>query len=143
MRILRVVAFRPGEETSSFGLYAKHVEKAARHHFTPNLRGVRSVAHGEDIPGPHRHEVHQLQIVAEITEVEIRRRDRLAVGRHVFDCDHALRLRGAGQRIQQHRAHPTEDGGAGPNANPNRQDSNCGEARISRQRPKAVTKIAP
>src|ERR1700730_1217999 len=140
--VLRIVALRAGEETASFGLYAEHVEKAARHHFTPNSRGVGGVAHGEYIPDPRRYEVDLLQIVAEITKVEIRRREGLAIGRPVLDGDDALWLRGAGQWIQQHGTHPTEDRGAGPNANANCQDCHHREARISSQCPQAVTKIA-
>src|SRR5260370_31448595 len=121
MRVLRVATFRAGEETASFGPYAKHVEKAARHHFTPNSFGVRGVAHREYIPDARGYEVEEMQIVAEITEVEIGGGDGLAVGSHVLDGDDALRLRGAGQGIQQQVAHPTEDGGAGANASPNGQ----------------------
>ncbi len=140
--VLRVVAFRVGEETPSLRLHAKHVEKAPRHHFTPNLGGLRGIAHRKDIPNPRCHQIHKLQIVAEIAEVQVRRGDGFAVRRHVLDGHNAFRLRGAGQRIQKHWAHPTKDGGARPDANPNCKNCYRGKGGISRQCPYSVTKVA-
>src|SRR5260370_16741743 len=109
MRVLRVATFRAGEETASFGPYAKHVEKAARHHFTPNSFGVRGVAHREYIPDARGYEVEEMQIVAEITEVEIGGGDGLPARTHVLDPDHPPGFPAPGHGIQHPRTHPTQN----------------------------------
>ncbi len=140
--VLRVVAFRPGKETAGFGLYAEHVEEIAGNHFAPNLRGVGSLAHGKYIAVAGGDEVEQFEVVAEIAEIQEGSGDGLAVRGHVFDGDDALGLRGTRQGIQQHGAHPTEDGGAGADADAYGQNGYRGEGRISREGAEAVTKVA-
>ena len=141
VRILCVVAFRPGEEPPRFGFHAKHVKKVAGNHLAPNFRGVRRLAHGKHIPVSRRHERQQFHVVSEIAEIEEGSGDGLTIRRHVFDGHHAFWLRGAGQGIQQHRAHPAKDRCASPDANADRQDSHCSKARFSRERAKAVANI--
>src|SRR5438445_9015655 len=116
VRVLRVIPFRPREETPRLRLHAHEVEEIAGHHFAPNLRGSRRVTYREYVSHSRGYEVDQMQVVAEIAEVQVRRRKRRAIRRRVLDRDNALRLRSARQWIQQHRPHPTEHSRASPNA---------------------------
>src|ERR1700733_2198058 len=84
VRVLRVVTFRSGEETPGLGLHPKQFEKVSRYQFAPNLRSLRSIAHRKNIANARGDRSHQPQIVPVITEIEVRRGKRLAVGSGVL-----------------------------------------------------------
>src|SRR5437660_5230816 len=64
VRVLRVIPFRPREETPRLRLHAHEVEEIAGHHFAPNLRGSRRVTYREYVSHSRGYEVDQMQVVA-------------------------------------------------------------------------------
>src|SRR5215831_5225477 len=109
MCILRVIAFLTRKEATHFRLDAEEVEKAAGGHLAPYTFCVRGFANRKNVAAVSGHEIDQVQVVTKIAEVEIRSRDRLAIGGSVFDRYNPFGLSGSGERIEDERAQPTEN----------------------------------
>src|SRR5215469_9426061 len=142
MSVLRVVAFRSGEESSCLRSYAQHVEEVARDHLAPHTRCVGAVAHCEYVTDARCYLADQPQTIAKISEVEIGRSERLAIGSKILNRHNTLGLHRPGYRVQHHGPDPGKDSCVCADPDSDRQHSYSGEAGISQQRPHPVAEVA-
>src|SRR5215471_6645496 len=72
MGVLCIVLLLAREKPPRLGLDPKHLKHTARSYFSPGSRHIRLFAHGEQITSIRGYRLNQPQVVAEVSEVEIR-----------------------------------------------------------------------
>src|SRR5260370_18984306 len=96
---------------------------------------------GEHMVGDQTRE--DLIAVSEVKVVEVGQREGGVVARCAPDLDQFFRPFNAGQRFQEHRLDPSEDGRVGANAQRQRDHDRKREAWPLQERPQAVPNILP